>query len=93
VQESVGAGAVSEMPGRKMLLPELVGDSPAMREMARLVHLVAPRSTTVLIEGETGTGKEVVARALHRLSSRAGKPFGVLNCAAIPESPAGGGVV
>ena len=86
VQESVGAGAVSEMPGRKMLLPELVGDSPAMREMARLVHLVAPRSTTVLIEGETGTGKEVVARALHRLSSRAGKPFGVLNCAAIPES-------
>jgi transcriptional regulator with GAF, ATPase, and Fis domain len=74
------------MPGRKMLLPELVGDSPAMREMARLVHLVAPRSTTVLIEGETGTGKEVVARALHRLSSRAGKPFGVLNCAAIPES-------
>jgi DNA-binding NtrC family response regulator len=86
VQEAVGAGPVSEMPGRKMLLPELVGDSPAMREMARLVHLVAPRSTTVLIEGETGTGKEVVARALHRLSARAGKPFGVLNCAAIPES-------
>jgi DNA-binding NtrC family response regulator len=86
VQEAVGAGAVSEMAGRKMLLPELVGDSPAMREMARLVHLVAPRSTTVLIEGETGSGKEVVARALHRLSARSGKPFGVLNCAAIPES-------
>ncbi len=86
VEEAVGAGADSEMAGRKMLLPELVGDSPAMCEMARLVHLVAPRSTTVLIEGETGTGKEVVARALHRLSARAGKPFGVLNCAAIPES-------
>jgi len=68
------------------MLPELVGESEAMREVARLVRLVAPRSTTVLIEGETGTGKEVVAGALHRLSRRAAKPFGVLNCAAIPES-------
>ena len=42
-----------------------------MRELARLIRLVAPRSTTVLIEGETGTGKEVVAQALHRLSLRA----------------------
>jgi transcriptional regulator with GAF, ATPase, and Fis domain len=67
-------------------LPELVGSGQAMRELARLVRLVAPRSTTVLIEGETGTGKEVVARALHRLSRRAAKPFVVLNCAAIPES-------
>jgi DNA-binding NtrC family response regulator len=86
VQEKVGGGPNSEVQGRKMLLPDLVGDSSAMREMARLVHLVAPRSTTVLIEGETGSGKEVVARALHRLSTRAGKPFGVLNCAAIPEA-------
>jgi DNA-binding NtrC family response regulator len=67
-------------------LPELVGASEPMRELARLIRLVAPRSTTVLIEGETGTGKEVVAKALHRLSARAGKPFAVLNCAAIPES-------
>ncbi len=86
LQKEVGADRIQEVPERKMLLPELVGDSPAMRELARLVRLVAPRSTTVLIEGETGTGKEVVARALHRLSARAGKPFGVLNCAAIPES-------
>jgi transcriptional regulator with GAF, ATPase, and Fis domain len=57
-----------------------------MRELARLIRLVASRSTTVLIEGETGTGKEVVARALHRLSARARKPFAVLNCAAIPEA-------
>jgi DNA-binding NtrC family response regulator len=68
------------------LLPELVGRSPAMRDVARLVRQVAPRSTTVLIEGETGTGKEVVARALHRLSLRAARPFAVLNCAAIPEA-------
>jgi DNA-binding NtrC family response regulator len=71
---------------REIMLPEMVGASELMRELARLVRLVAPRSTTVLIEGETGTGKEVVARALHRLSERAGKPFAVLNCAAIPEA-------
>ena len=69
-----------------VMLPEMVGASEPMRELARLIRLVAPRSTTVLIEGETGTGKEVVARALHRLSERAGKPFAVLNCAAIPEA-------
>jgi DNA-binding NtrC family response regulator len=71
---------------REIMLPEMVGASEPMRELARLVRLVAPRSTTVLIEGETGTGKEVVARALHRLSERSGKPFAVLNCAAIPEA-------
>ena len=69
-----------------VMLPEMVGSSEPMRELARLIRLVAPRSTTVLIEGETGTGKEVVARALHRLSARTGKPFTVLNCAAIPEA-------
>ena len=67
-------------------LPDVIGTSPPMREIAWLVRLVAPRSTTVLIEGETGTGKEVIARTLHKLSPRANKPFAVLNCAAIPES-------
>jgi transcriptional regulator with GAF, ATPase, and Fis domain len=64
----------------------MVGESPGMQELARLIRLVAPRTTTVLIEGETGTGKELVARAVHQLSPRAGKPYVVLNCAAIPES-------
>ncbi len=67
-------------------IPELVGESDVMMELARMIRLVSPRTATVLIEGETGTGKEVVAKAVHRLSTRAGKPFVVLNCAAIPES-------
>ncbi len=49
-------------------LPEMVGESPDMLELARMVRLVAPRSTTVLIEGDTGTGKELVATAVHRLA-------------------------
>ena len=71
---------------RTEMLPEMIGDSAGMRELTRMIRLVAPRSATVLIEGETGTGKEVVAKAIHRLSARASKSFTVLNCAAIPES-------
>jgi DNA-binding NtrC family response regulator len=67
-------------------LPEIVGESRGMLELARLIRLVAPRTSTVLIEGETGTGKELVARAVHQLSRRSNKPFVVLNCAAIPET-------
>ncbi len=67
-------------------VPEMIGESSAMCELARLIRLVAPRQATVLIEGETGSGKEVVAKAVHRLSDRANKPFVVLNCAAIPEA-------
>ena len=84
--DGMGSFAGDLFEGRTEPLPELVGGSRVMRELAWLVHLVAPRTTTVLIEGETGTGKEVIARALHQLSPRAGKPFAVLNCAAIPES-------
>ena len=68
------------------LLPGMVGVSAGMVELARLIRLVAQYSSTVLIEGETGTGKERVARAVHLLSPRADKPYVVLNCAAIPES-------
>jgi len=67
-------------------LIELVGRSRCMAVLGEMVRLVAPRSTSVLIEGETGTGKEVVAKAIHRLSLRSGKSFTVLNCAAIPEA-------
>jgi DNA-binding NtrC family response regulator len=67
-------------------LPELIGDAPCMLEVSRRVRLVAPRMTPVLIEGPTGSGKELVAEALHRLSPRSRKPFVAINCAAIPEA-------
>ncbi|MGA7859151.1 MAG: sigma-54 dependent transcriptional regulator [Terracidiphilus sp.] len=67
-------------------LPELVGNAPSMLEVSRRIRLVAPRSTPVLIEGPTGSGKEIVAEGLHRLSMRSRKPFVAINCAAIPEA-------
>jgi DNA-binding NtrC family response regulator len=73
-------------PQTSLAIDGLVGESALMLELARTIRLVAPHSATVLIEGETGTGKEVVAHAVHHLSPRAAKPFVVLNCAAIPEA-------
>lgn len=67
-------------------LPEFVGVHPAMLEVSRRIRLAAARKTTVLIEGPTGSGKELVARALHRLSPRAKNKLVALNCAAIPET-------
>jgi DNA-binding NtrC family response regulator len=67
-------------------LPEMIGYAPCILEVSRRVRLVAPRSTPVLIEGPTGSGKELVAEALHRLSTRSRKPFVAINCAAIPEA-------
>jgi DNA-binding NtrC family response regulator len=67
-------------------LPGLVGNAPCMLEISRRVRLVASRVTPVLIEGPTGSGKELVAEAVQRLSARSQKPFVAINCAAIPES-------
>jgi formate hydrogenlyase transcriptional activator len=63
---------------------EIVGDSPALKRVLDQVSTVAPSNATVLILGETGTGKELVARAIHRLSRRKDGPFIKVNCAAIP---------
>jgi formate hydrogenlyase transcriptional activator len=63
---------------------EIVGESPALKTALSLVSVVAPTDSTVLVLGETGTGKELVARAIHKLSSRREKAFVKLNCAAIP---------
>jgi DNA-binding NtrC family response regulator len=83
IEASAGGGRESAGTER---LPELVGNAACMLEISRRIRLVAPRSTPVLIEGPTGSGKEIVAEALHRLSTRSRKPFVAINCAAIPES-------
>jgi formate hydrogenlyase transcriptional activator len=63
---------------------QIIGDSPALDAVLEQVKHVAPTDSTVLIEGETGTGKELIAHAIHDASSRRGRPFVKLNCAAIP---------
>ena len=63
---------------------QIIGNSPALEAVLEQVEQVAPTDSTVLIQGETGTGKELVARAIHNLSTRCGRPFVKLNCAAIP---------
>ena len=63
---------------------EIIGSSPALKTALELVSIVAPTNSSVLILGETGTGKELIARAIHNLSSRRDRPFVKLNCAAIP---------
>jgi DNA-binding NtrC family response regulator len=72
-------------PQSEAPLDDMIGSSPAMRSVYRMARLVAPRLTTVLVLGGTGTGKELVARAVHRLSPRSRQTLVTVNCAAIPE--------
>jgi DNA-binding NtrC family response regulator len=67
-------------------LPGMVGNSAAMRQVYAVTRLIARRETTVMIMGESGTGKDLVAQAIHLLSPRRNRPFAVINCAAIPEA-------
>jgi two-component system response regulator AtoC len=76
---------VAAMDAAEMPL-KVIGESPAMKEILSLVRRIAPTPWTALIRGETGTGKELIARLIHLLSDRAGGPFIEVNCAAIPEN-------
>lgn len=78
----VAEPAENELP----LIEGMVGQSPAMREVYRLTRQVAATSATVLLTGETGTGKELIARAVHELSPRATGPFIRVNCGALSEN-------
>ncbi len=73
-------------PGEHEWLPGIIGSSPAMQAVYRVVQRVAPSTASVLLVGETGTGKELIARAIHQLSPRATGPFIRVNCGALSES-------
>jgi formate hydrogenlyase transcriptional activator len=77
--------ALREEIDRASMFEEIVGTSPALRAVLSRISKVAPTDSTVLITGETGTGKELIARAVHRRSQRSSRPFVSVNCAAIPR--------
>jgi DNA-binding NtrC family response regulator len=72
--------------GRSTDSPVIIGNSPALKKVLEMVEQVAPSRSTVLLTGETGTGKEVIATAIHRSSTRVEKPLVKINCGAIPEN-------
>jgi len=78
--------ALREEVDQASMFEEIIGTSPALQEVLSRVAKVAPSDSTVLITGETGTGKELVARAIHKRSQRSGRAFVSVNCAAIPSS-------
>jgi len=82
-QENV---ALREQIDQVLMFDEIVGSSPALKAVLSSIVKVAPTDSTVLITGETGTGKELIARAIHKGSQRAGRAFISVNCAAIPSS-------
>lgn len=77
-------GEVPERTRERVALRNLVGRSPGFREVLRRIPLVAQADSTVLVTGETGTGKEIVSRAIHHLSGRSSRPFVPVNCGALP---------
>jgi formate hydrogenlyase transcriptional activator len=79
--EKAGSG---DRDSRERRFEQIIGTSPALESVLNKVERVAATDCTVLIEGETGTGKELIARAIHNISPRFGRSFITLNCAAIP---------
>jgi len=77
---------VEIVPSKKDHCGDIVGKHARMRELYAIIEKIAPTGTTVVIEGETGTGKEVIASTIHKLSTRAGGPMMVFDCGAVPEN-------
>lgn len=78
--------SVKEALKKKLAISQIIGESGAIKELHKKIELISPCYVNVLITGESGAGKELVARAIHYLSLRAGKPFIPVNCCAIPEN-------
>lgn len=74
------------LAGERTLGARIIGRSPAIEQVRRLIANIGPTDASVLINGDTGSGKELIARSLHALSARRDKPFLAVNCAALPES-------
>src|SRR5215470_9865668 len=83
---TAGEEEVEIVPSRKDRCGEIIGKNQKLREIYAIIEKIAPTNTTVIIEGETGTGKEVVAQTIHRLSARAQGPMMVFDCGAVPEN-------
>jgi transcriptional regulator with GAF, ATPase, and Fis domain len=81
-----GEEEVEIVPSRKDRCGDIIGRHPRLREIYAIIEKIAPTNTTVVIEGETGTGKEVVAQTIHKLSARAAGPMMVFDCGAVPEN-------
>jgi transcriptional regulator with GAF, ATPase, and Fis domain len=81
---ATGALRTGDQDSYERRFQQVIGSSPALEAVLEQVERVAPTGSTVLIQGETGTGKELIAQAIHNISSRCGRPFIRLNCAAIP---------
>jgi formate hydrogenlyase transcriptional activator len=82
--ETFGRSGSGDQVHNRRRFEQIIGRSPALEKVLEQVERVAPTGSTVLVEGETGTGKELIAHAIHNLSSRCGRAFIKLNCAAIP---------
>jgi two-component system, NtrC family, C4-dicarboxylate transport response regulator DctD len=74
-----------ELAGQNTIAPRIIGRSPVIEQVRRLIANIAPTDASVLINGDTGAGKELIARSLHELSPRRDKPFIAVNCGALPE--------
>ncbi len=86
ISRDIHIPAVYEKPEEDVAVERIIGQSPAMRDVYKLIGRIAPRDVNVLITGESGTGKELIARAILHHSPRKDQPFLAVNCAAIPET-------